>query len=107
MATKKVNTKKPMNKANKQKVNNLMQYGRNVGRSLVYTSVDAIKEMNPVLQAFAEENAELTKEVFAAVKDYKGTIEKGKRIIAENQYVKLFNTTRKIVKSFCKTVFNY
>lgn len=82
-------------KSKSSRPNNLLQYGRNVGRSLVYTSVDVIKDMNPVLKAFADNNAELGKEVFAAVKDYKGTIAKGKKVVVENQYVKLFNTARK------------
>lgn len=81
--------------ATNKRPNNLIQYGRNVGRSLVYTSVDVIKEMNPVLNSFAETNGDLTKEAFKAVKDYKETTKKVKHKISENQFVKSFNTARK------------
>ena len=74
---------------------NLLSYAKNVGRSVVYTSIDVIESSNPTLKAFAEANQDLGKEAFAAIKDYKGTVQKARTSIKQNQYYKLIATAKK------------
>lgn len=57
---------------------NIIDYTRNVARSITYSAVDKIKDMNPVLVDLAESNQDLTKTLYSAIKDYKGTMKKAK-----------------------------
>ena len=52
---------------------NPIQYVKNVGRSFGYMAVEKFEEKNPALKALKEENKELVKDVYKAVKDWKGT----------------------------------
>ena len=57
---------------------NIIDYTRNVAKSITYSAVDKIKDMNPVLVDLAESNQDLTKTLYSAIKDYKGTMKKAK-----------------------------
>ena len=56
---------------------NLAKYLKNVGRSVVYSTVDHFTENNSAIQSFTEDNKELGKILYQSVKDFKGTINKG------------------------------
>lgn len=64
---------------------NPFNYIQNLGKSVVYSSVDRIKEMNPSLEAFAEENAELGKVLYESVKDFKGTTKRAKDYVIKSK----------------------
>jgi hypothetical protein len=52
---------------------NIVKYISNVTKSIGYSAIDTVKEMNPAISSFAEDNAELTKTLYAGIKDFKGT----------------------------------
>lgn len=57
---------------------NIIDYTRNVAKSITYSAVDKIKDMNPVLEDLASSNQDLTKTLYASIKDYKGTMKRAK-----------------------------
>ena len=57
---------------------NIIEYTKNVAKSITYSAVDRIEKINPVLSEFADSNETLSKNLYAAIKDYKGTIKKTK-----------------------------
>lgn len=52
---------------------NVLTYIHNLGRSMVYTTKDALKDMNPAMKSFAEENSDLTRDLMSLVKKGKKT----------------------------------
>lgn len=63
---------------------NAMTYIANLGKSVTYSAVDKIKEMNPALSDLADQNAELGKVLYESVKDLKGTSLRAKKYISES-----------------------
>lgn len=57
---------------------NVLSYTQNVAKSITYATVDKVKKMNPVLEEFMDTNADLSKQVFSSIKDFRGTVRKGK-----------------------------
>lgn len=57
---------------------NFISYLNNIGKSITYTAVDKVKEINPSLEELIDNNKELTKDLYAAIKDYKGTMHRAK-----------------------------
>lgn len=60
------------------------KYISNLGKSVAYSTMDRVKDMNPSIAAFSEQNAELGKALYASVKDIRGTIQKGKKYVVES-----------------------
>ena len=60
------------------------KYISNLGKSVAYSTMDKVKEMNPSIAAFSEQNAELGKALYSSVKDIRGTIQKGKKYVVES-----------------------
>ena len=52
---------------------NALQYIANLGKSVTYSAIDKVKDMNPVVTEFAERNSELGKILYESIKDFKGT----------------------------------
>ena len=59
---------------------NALSYIANIGKSVKYSSIDAFKEMNPVVKSFYETNNDIIKDTYIAMKDIKNT--------AKNSYTK-------------------
>ena len=52
---------------------NAMQYIANLGKSVIYSGVDQVKQNNPAIAELAEQNAELGKVLYQSVTDFKST----------------------------------
>lgn len=65
---------------------NMVSFLGNIGKSVAYSTVDYIKEANPTITSFAEQNAEFGKALYAGIKDYKKTIKNTKKTIKDNDY---------------------
>lgn len=66
---------------------NITNYAKNVAKSIVYTAVDVAKTDMPTLAAYIDQdsNRELSRSIYAGVKDYKGTITKAKAAIKNSK----------------------
>lgn len=66
---------------------NITNYAKNVAKSIVYTAVDVAKSDMPTLAAYIDQdsNRELSRSIYAGVKDYKGTITKTKAAIKNSK----------------------
>lgn len=73
---------------------NLISYGANFTKSIAHVTVESVKNMNPALMSFAEANDEISKEVYSAVKDWKGTVKKAKTSIVESETYRLIGVAR-------------
>lgn len=62
---------------------NITDYTKNVAKSIVYTAADVVKTEMPTLSAYIDNdsNREISRSIYAGVKDYKGTITKAKAAI--------------------------
>ena len=83
--------------------NNIMSYMSNVGKSIVYSSIDNIKKTSPALAELAEQNAELSKEVYQSVKDYKTSIKKASDFIVKSDVGQAVAETKKSIFEDLKT----
>ena len=63
---------------------NVVRYARNVAKSFSYAAVDVLGDLNPVIKSFSETNDDLSKELYSAVTDWKGTTKKIKTSIVES-----------------------
>ena len=66
----------------------VMEYTKNVAKSVVYSSAEALKTDMPALSAYMtnEANRQITKSIYAGAKDYKNTIKKAKDYIVSNPF---------------------
>ena len=66
----------------------VIEYTRNVSKSIVYSSAEALKNDMPALSAYMtnEANRQLSKSIYAGVKDYKTTMKKAKEYIVNNPF---------------------
>ena len=55
---------------------NLVSYLSNLTKSITYAAIDKVEDMTPSLSSFKEDNEELGKELYAAIKDFKTTAKK-------------------------------
>ena len=63
---------------------NGIKYIKNVTKSFGYAMVDVVGDMSPAIKSFTESNEELGKELYASVKDWKGTVKKMKTSVVES-----------------------
>ena len=68
---------------------NAITYIKNVGKSFGYVVWDTAKDMNPAIKSAIDTNSEIAKEMYAAVKDFKGTTAKIKGSITSSGYWEL------------------
>lgn len=68
---------------------NAIKYLSNVGKSIAYSTVDQVKEMNPALTSFASTNAEVLRTTYDAVTHLKQTVKKTKGDFLESDYGKI------------------
>ena len=63
---------------------NVLKYIGNVSKSVVYSAVDQVKELNPAIAEAVELNSDLTKMVYESIKDYKGTVRRAKDFVIQS-----------------------
>ena len=63
---------------------NAMTYIANLGKSVTYSTVDRLKNMNPALSDFADQNEELGRVLYESVKDFKGTTKRAAKYVSES-----------------------
>ena len=51
---------------------NIISYTRNLTKSIKYSTIDAMKDMNPVITGFYKNNQSILQETYKAIKDIKG-----------------------------------
>ena len=59
-----------------RKLPKVTEYVKNVGKSIVFASIDSVKEHTPGINSFLEANNDIFKEVYSSVKNYKDTYKK-------------------------------
>jgi len=62
--------------------NSVSSYIKNLGKSVVYSAVDAGKEIAPSSTSFIETNQQLFKEVYHSVRDYKTTLRRANDMLS-------------------------
>ena len=82
---------------------NGIKYIKNVTKSFGYAMVDVVGEMNPVIHSFTETNADMGKELYAMVKDYKGTAKKIKASVLESDVYEFAKNYKKNLFDDLKT----
>ena len=68
---------------------NAITYLGNVGRSIAYSAVDEVKNLNPALTSFMETNADTTKSVYSSIKNLKTTAKRLSTQVMESDYADL------------------
>ena len=74
---------------------NVVRYARNVAKSFGYAAVDVLGDLNPVIKSFSETNDDLSKELYSAVTDWKGTTKKIKTSIVESDLYEFASAYKK------------
>ena len=64
---------------------NVISYISNLGKSVVYTAQDKIKDMTPAYEEFKSTNAELFKDVYDSVVNYRVTYHKTKKLFSNSK----------------------
>lgn len=64
------------------------QYVRNVGKSVAFASIEAVKSNTPGVRDFMSENDDFFKEIYAGIKDFKGTLRKSEKAIKDSNIYK-------------------
>lgn len=87
MATKtkmKSNTSKKS--SSKKQHTNAFTYAKNVGKSVMYSTVDVLKDMNPTIASFKDTNSDTIKSAYGAVKNLKYTAQKMSAQAMDSEY---------------------
>ena len=76
----------------RSKLPKVSQYVKNVGKSVVYLSVDAIKSNTPGINEFMEENNDFFREIYAGAKNIKSLMKNADKTIKDSNIYKAINT---------------
>ena len=68
---------------------NMSNYIKNLGKSVGYSAIDKVKKMNPAIVNMTEANADLTKDLYKGIKNYKAIVKNIPKAIRENEYYKI------------------
>ncbi len=64
---------------------NIAGYIANLGKSVSYAAVDKVKSMSPTTAEFASTNADLFKNVYSSIRDYKITYKRGMDLFTKSK----------------------
>ena len=67
----------------------LGEYMKNITKSVGYFSIDAVAGLNPSIKNFADSNSDISKTIYAGIKDYKNIIKNTKTAVKESDYYKI------------------
>ena len=70
------------------KLPKVTQYVRNVGRSVAFASINAVKENMEGIKGFAEDNEDVFVEIYSGAKNYRETLKKAERSIKDSNLYK-------------------
>ena len=82
---------------------NALSYIKNVGKSVGYSTVKVIRDMNPVFSDFAETNGELVSDMYKSIKKLKKNSKQIPNMVMESQYGKFAKTYLENLTSDIKT----
>lgn len=82
---------------------NAISYIKNVGKSVGYSTVKVIKDMNPVFSDFAETNGELVSDMYKSIKKLKKNSKQIPNMVMESNYGKFAKTYLENLTSDIKT----
>ena len=63
-----------------------IRYLANVTKSMAYTTIDVVKDMNPAFTSFAETNQEVGQIAYRTIRDFKQSVRTGVKMIDEHEY---------------------
>lgn len=63
-----------------------IRYLSNFSKSMAYTAVDVVKDMNPAFTSFAETNQEVAQISYRSIRDFKATARSSAKTINDNEY---------------------
>ena len=66
------------------KLPKVTEYVKNVGKSIAFASIDAVKEQTPGIKDFLDTNDDIFKEVYSSVKNYRSTIKTAEKSIKQS-----------------------
>ena len=66
------------------KLPKVTEYVKNVGKSIAFASIDAVKEQTPGIKDFLDTNDDIFKEVYSSVKNYRNTIKTAEKSIKQS-----------------------
>ena len=78
-----------------RKLPKVSQYVRNVGKSVAFASIEAVRSNTPGIRDFMDDNDDFFKEIYAGLKDFKGTLRKGEKTIKDSNIYKAIDVGRK------------
>lgn len=79
------------------------EYIKNLGKSVAYSTIDYMKETTPKASDFMETNEDLFKEIYAGIKDIKGTTKKAVNAIKSSKVYDAVDVGRKAIFEDIKT----
>ena len=74
---------------------NAFTYIHNLGKSVKYSAVDVMKDMNPSIASFIETNKEGITDVYKSIKNIKATANKTSSRLMDNEYTEFAKEARK------------
>lgn len=80
---------------------NMFTYLSNIGKSIKYSTIDVVKDMNPAIKTFKEDNADVSKSIYNTIKQVKSNGVSNE--LKSNKYVSLVNTAFSNAKEDLKT----
>ena len=63
------------------KIPKIASYAKNVGKSVAFMSINAVKENMPGLQGFMSDNNDVFVYIYSGIKDYKNTLRRTEKSI--------------------------
>lgn len=85
------------------KLPKVTQYVRNVGRSVAFASINAVKDNMEGIKGFAEDNEDVFVEIYSGVKNYRETLKKTERSIKDSSLFKAIEYGAKNLVEDAKT----
>lgn len=82
---------------------NAITYVKNVAKSVGYSTIDVVKDMNPALTSFKETNSDVIKSAYGSIKNLKHTSKKITAKVMENDYAEVAQDLIKNIKSDIKS----
>ena len=74
-----------------------VKYLSNVTKSIKYATIDALKELNPVIVEGVEENKDVAKVTYSTIKNFKTIVPKAAKSLAQSQVGELAIEAKKIL----------
>ena len=85
------------------KIPKIASYAKNVGKSVAFMSINAVKENMPGLQGFMSDNNDVFVDIYSGIKDYKNTLRRTEKSIKDSNLFKAIDYGMKNIIEDAKT----